>query len=161
MAADRHPRHSRPIRLIALFKLFKAVTFVAIGLGALQLLKRDMATVGRRVADVLATHADQQAIRWVLERLGTLSPRRIEIVVAGAFLYACLCMVEGLGLWWEKRWAEYVVVIATLSAVPFELLVLIRHLSYTRLVALLVNLAVAGYLIHCLRKPRAELGPTS
>jgi hypothetical protein len=67
-------------------------------------------------------------------------------------------MVEGLGLWWEKRWAEYVVVAATFSAVPFEIIALVRHLSFTRLTALLVNLAVAVYLIHCLRKPRAGLG---
>jgi uncharacterized membrane protein (DUF2068 family) len=112
----------------------------------------------RHGLDVVATRADVQAIQRALVMLDALSPRRIEVIATGAFVYAGLCVVEGLGLWWEKRWAEYVVVTATISAVPFEIVALVRHLSFTRLTALLVNLAVAAYLIHCLRKTPGRLG---
>ena len=155
MSPRQHSRRSRPIRLIALFKLFKAVLFIVVGLGTLQLLKPNVVTVVRHLLDALATHVDLEAIQRVLGAFSALSRTRIETIAGGAFLYACLCTVEGLGLWWEKRWAEYVVVTATLSVVPFEFIALIRHLSFTRLTALLVNLAVAAYLVYCLRKPRA------
>jgi len=131
--------------------------FILVAAGTLQLLKPGVAAVVRHVLDVLATHVDVEAIQRALAAASALSPRRIEIVAAGAFLYSCLCAVEGLGLWWEKRWAQYVVVAATLSVVPFELVALARHPSYTRLTALLVNLAVAAYLIHCLRNTRGRV----
>jgi uncharacterized membrane protein (DUF2068 family) len=153
VSGDLRPHRSRPIRLIAVFKLSKAAMSTVVGLGALQIPRQSIVAVIRPVLDALATHADLQAIQRGLVMISALSPRRIEIIAAGAFLYACLCTAEGLGLWWEKRWAEYVVVTATLSLVPFELFALVRHPSFTRLTALLVNLAVAAYLAHCLRRP--------
>lgn len=117
------------MRLIALFKLSKAAMFIVVGLGTLQLLKPEVATAVRHLLDAVATHVDLEEIQRAVGRFSALSPGRIEILAAGAFLYSGLCIVEGVGLWWEKRWAEYVVVTATLSAVPFELIALMRHLS--------------------------------
>ena len=48
---------------------------------------------------------------------------------------------------------------ATLSFVPLEVFEIIRRASATRVLALLLNLAVAGYLIWRLRRPRAGEGP--
>ena len=144
------------MRLIALFKLFKAAMFIVVGLGALQLLKPDVAASAQQLLEGIATRVDVDAIQRLVARVESLSRQQIELSAAGAFLYSCLCLIEGLGLWWEKRWAEYVVVIATLSVVPFELVALIRHLSLTRSSALLVNLAVASYLIHALRQSHAH-----
>jgi uncharacterized membrane protein (DUF2068 family) len=146
-------RRIRPIRFIAVFKLFKAAMSVLAGLGALQFLKPGSAAALQPLLDLLATHADLHALRQALVMFSALSPHRIEVVAAAAFLYAGLCIVEGLGLWWEKRWVEYVVVIATTSALPFELAALLHRPSLTRLTAVLLNGAVAVYLFRALRKP--------
>ena len=73
--------------------------------------------------------------------------RRLEALGVGAFLYAVLFTIEGMGLWRGKRWAEYLTVIATLSLVPLELFELIRAVTPARVAALVVNFAVAAYLI--------------
>jgi uncharacterized membrane protein (DUF2068 family) len=73
----------------------------------------------------------------------------------GAFLYAILFAVEGVGLWFEKQWAEYLTVIATGSLLPLELYELYRRSTYSRGLTLLLNLAVLIYLIRVVRRRAA------
>jgi uncharacterized membrane protein (DUF2068 family) len=84
-----------------------------------------------------------------------LNPRSFGAIAIGAFAYTTLFVTEGIGLWRGKRWAEYLTVVATLSFVPLEVFEIIRRASATRVLALLLNLAVSGYLIWRLRRPRA------
>src|SRR5689334_1206699 len=53
-------------------------------------------------------------------------------------------MVEGVGLWRRRRWAEYLTVVATASFVAFEVYELVQYVTTVRVLALLVNVAVVG-----------------
>ena len=63
-----------------------------------------------------------------------------------AFFYAGLFSVEGVGLWRERRWAEYLTIVATASLVPFEVYEIVQHPSWPRVATLGVNLLAVGYL---------------
>ena len=52
-----------------------------------------------------------------------------------------------VGLWLNKRWAEYLTFIATTALVPFEVYELTNSVSAFKLVALIINLAVVIYLL--------------
>jgi uncharacterized membrane protein (DUF2068 family) len=95
------------------------------------------------------------AIR-LLDALAQLSPRKFVAIGVAACVYASLFLVEGWGLWRSKRWAEYLTVIATTSLIPFELWEIYHHISWLKIVALIVNVAIVLYLIYLLRreKPR-------
>jgi uncharacterized membrane protein (DUF2068 family) len=69
-----------------------------------------------------------------------------------AFLYATLFIVEGVGLWMARRWAEYLTIIATSSFVPFEVYELFRHVTWPRTVTLVINLLVVAYLVVKVRR---------
>jgi len=142
----------RVLRLIALFKFCKAVLLVIVGLGALQLLDPKMAVRAQQWVAALASSNDRSAVQHVLAWVGGLSPGRLEALGVGAFLYALLFTIEGVGLWRGKRWAEYLTVIVTLSLVPLELFELIRGVTPARVAALVVNLAVVGYLLWRIRR---------
>jgi uncharacterized membrane protein (DUF2068 family) len=147
------------LRLIALFKFCKVALLVAIGLGALHLLQPDVSTRARQWLDGLAARSDSRAVRKVVSVVVGLSPGRLEALGIGAFLYAALFTVEGVGLWLGRRWAEYLTVGATLFLVPLEVFELTRGVSPGRVSALVLNLAVAAYLMyhlqsHALRRTR-------
>ena len=142
----------RVLRLIALFKFCKAVLLVIVGLGALQLLDPDVAARAQRWVAALASSNDRSAVQHVLAWVGGLSPRHLEALGVGAFLYALLFTIEGVGLWRGRRWAEYLTVVATLSLVPLELFELLRAVTPARVAALVVNLAVVAYLIGRMRR---------
>jgi uncharacterized membrane protein (DUF2068 family) len=73
---------------------------------------------------------------------GTLT--KIGLVVAA---YALLEGAEALGLWWQKRWAEYLTFIATALLLPLEIYELTHTLSPLKLLTLAINLAVVIYLL--------------
>jgi uncharacterized membrane protein (DUF2068 family) len=141
------PRRSlRVLRLIAVLKFGKAALLLAVGLGALRLVDPAMAARAQHWAAALATSSDRQLLQRFVARAVNLPPTRLETLGIGAFLYAGLFATEGGGLWRERRWAEYLTVIATASFVPFEVFELIQRLTVLRASALAVNLAVVAYL---------------
>ena len=67
------------------------------------------------------------------------------------FAYAFLEAVEGVGLWFGKRWAEYLTFIATSLLIPYEVYELYLRVSVFKLVAFALNVLVAAYLLYAKR----------
>ena len=86
-----------------------------------------------------------------LDRLFTLS--KGTLIEAGIALlgYAVLEGVEAVGLWFGKRWAEYLTFIATVVFLPFEIYELTERVSPLKVIGFVINLAVVVYLIYAKR----------
>jgi uncharacterized membrane protein (DUF2068 family) len=70
------------------------------------------------------------------------------LVVAGALLlYALIEIVEGVGLWAAKRWAEYLTVVATAAFLPLEVYELTEKVSWVKLVTLAINILAVLYIL--------------
>ena len=80
-----------------------------------------------------------------------LSATTLYIVAAVAAGYAVLEAVEAVGLWFQKRWAEYLTFVATCLLLPYEVYELTKSVSVFKLGALIVNIAVAAYLLFAKR----------
>jgi uncharacterized membrane protein (DUF2068 family) len=86
-----------------------------------------------------------------LERLVTLQSGTLRIVALVAAAYALLEGAEAIGLWLMKRWAEYLTLVATVALLPLECYELTKRVSVFKLLALVVNLAIAVYLLFAKR----------
>jgi len=142
------------LRLIAIFKLIKGALLLAVGIGALALLHRDVGELAASLIAALHVDADNRYLNALLAKLGLLDDRRLKEIGAGTFCYAAFMLTEGVGLLRRKRWAEYLTVIATASLIPLEIYELTKRLTATRLVVLVLNLAIVVYLIVRLRSER-------
>ena len=80
-------------------------------------------------------------------RFGTASTRTRDALALGAILYGALEVFEGVGLLWRRRWAEYLVLIATSAFLPVEIDELLRHPTPVKAIALLVNIVIIAYLV--------------
>jgi uncharacterized membrane protein (DUF2068 family) len=58
---------------------------------------------------------------------------------------------EAVGLWYQKRWAEYLTFIATTLLLPLEIYELSHRVSPFKIVTLIINLAVVVYLLYAKR----------
>jgi hypothetical protein len=140
------------LKVIATFKLVKALLLFGIGLGALELLNPAIAHQAERWVTAFAWRLGPRGLPVVQGGLARLQGSKLPMVEAVAFLYAALFAVEGVGLWMSRRWAEYLTIIATSSFVPFEVYELVRHVTWPRIVTLVINLLVVAYLVVKVRR---------
>ena len=146
---------STGILLIALFKLLKGLLLIAVGIGALHLLHKDVAEVVSHWIDVLRVDPDNRLIHGTMTRLFSVTPNQLKALGVGTFFYAALLLTEGIGLLMRKHWAEYFTVITTAALIPLEIYELVQHFSAAKIVVLLVNIAIVVYLIARLRNRQA------
>lgn len=146
--------NNRLIRLIAVFKLVKAALLLATGVGILKLVHMDVAGDLEHWVARFGFDPGSRYVSAFLEKATNLSPHRIRELGLVSFIYAGLFLTEGLGLWFLKRWAEWFTVIITSSLVPVEVWEIHRHPSAVKVVVLVINLAVVGYLVYRIAKER-------
>jgi uncharacterized membrane protein (DUF2068 family) len=144
--------HGGVLRVIAAFKLLKALALIAVGVGALRLLHKDVAAIAEHWISIFQVDPHNHFIDLLLTKLANVDDRRLKELSIGTFIYAGIFLVEGVGLALQKRWAEYFTVITTSSLLPIEIYELARRVSIGRGLALLINLAVVAYLIFELRR---------
>ena len=147
---------SRLIRAIAVFKLLKAILMIAVGVGTLKLLHRDVASVLEHWVTMLGLDPGNEYIDRLLEKAANLSPNKIKGLGIVSFIYAGLFLTEGIGLWLVKRWAEWFTIIITSSLVPFEVYEIHRHPTPIKMLVLVINVAVVGYLLYRIRSERSS-----
>ncbi len=150
------PRGPRPLRLIAVFKLLQSLVIATAALTTLHLIRPVVAARLQAWAEDLPVDAQQDVLRRMVSHLLDLPTGDVKAIAGGALLYALLFLVEGVGLWRGKRWAEWLTVGATASLIPAEVWELARHPGWGKLVLIAVNVAVVWYLIRHLRHERRQ-----
>ena len=145
---------SRGLLLIAAFKLIKGLALLALGIGALKLLHKDVAAEIAQWIDVLRVDPHNHYIRLLLEKLGMVDDRKLKALSIGTFFYSALFLTEGIGLALRKRWAEYLTIISTSSLLPLEIYEIVKRASAPRIVVLIANIAIVVYLVIEVRRTR-------
>jgi uncharacterized membrane protein (DUF2068 family) len=82
-----------------------------------------------------------------LQTLFAFSVRNLYMLGAAIAAYAVLEGVEAIGLWLAKRWAEYLTFVATVVFIPYEVYELTRTITWLKIVAFVINVAIAVYLL--------------
>jgi uncharacterized membrane protein (DUF2068 family) len=142
---------NRLIRLIALFKMLKSALLIAVGMSALHLLHRDVASLMEHLVTTLGLDPGNRYVGRALQKIADLTPNKIKSLGVVSFIYAGLFLTEGIGLWLVKRWAEWFSVIITISLIPVEGYEVYRHPSAIKCLVLVLNIAVVGYLLYRIR----------
>jgi uncharacterized membrane protein (DUF2068 family) len=154
MPTPKSKPHSRGLLLIAAFKLLKGIALIAVGIGALRLLHRDVAGMVDHWVNAFRVDPHNRYIIWLLAKLSNVNDRKLEELSIGTFFYAAVFLTEGTGLALKKRWAEYFTIVTTGSFLPLEIYEIVRHATTAKAVALVINIAVLVYLIWELRRYR-------
>jgi uncharacterized membrane protein (DUF2068 family) len=143
--------HDAFIKVIIVERIVKAIVLIALAIGLLVAGEKGLlATWATYAQDQLNLDADDGVIAQLLLRLllliGTFN--HVTVVAIGAIIYALLEGTEGVGLAMRRRWAEYLTVIATGILIPYEAYEVIHHVTLFKVGALMLNLAVVGYLAY-------------
>jgi uncharacterized membrane protein (DUF2068 family) len=131
---------------IVAFKAFKSVTLAALGVALITERHGDLVDLFTRLA--LAVHLPLTSALFsrAVTLASSLTVGRVTALALTAFGYAILMGTEGIGLYYRKHWARWFTIIATSSLIPIEVYEIVRDPRPLRIVVLLVNIAIVGYL---------------
>jgi uncharacterized membrane protein (DUF2068 family) len=155
------PLRGKPLRdmiVLRLIAINRAFHFLVLGaLGTLVLVfsanrgtLRD--TFYKVVADLQGgvvagqTHA-RHGLLHELDNLFTTSSAHLHELGAALLVYAAVEGIEAVGLWYQRRWAEYLTFLVTSSLLPLEIYEIATRTTVLKVVAFVINVAVVIYLL--------------
>jgi len=145
------------LRVIAIDRGVHAVAFALIAVALLILTLRlpALQTFARSLNHDLGTLTDDTGrnpsrtfLLRQLHRVVDLDPKSLHVLLFTATAYAVVEGVEAVGLWLERRWAEYLTALATAGFLPFEIHELLDRVTVVRIGALVINVAVLIWLVY-------------
>jgi uncharacterized membrane protein (DUF2068 family) len=159
------PLRGKPLRdklVLRLIALDRAFHFLLLGgLGVLVLLftsdrqaLRD--TFYKVIADLNGGVASSQshATHGLLHDVDigfTTSSAHLHLLAAVLLVYAAVEGIEAIGLWYQRRWAEYLTFLVTASLLPLEIYEIANRATVFKVIAFVINVAVVVYLLRAKR----------
>lgn len=154
------PTRGRPLRDLIVLRLIavnRAAHFLVLGLlgAAILIFSANRAqlhdNVYRVIADLqggVSSGAEAKTgFLHQLDRLFSLQSSKLHLFAVVALIYAAIEGIEAVGLWRQRRWAEYLTLIVTASLLPVEIFELSHHLTIFKVLAFILNVAVVVYLL--------------
>ena len=161
MRAGDPSRTRLVLRLIAIERSLRGVLLLAAGVYLLFHLSTDFGQLAERIIRSIDVDPRQHFLHRIVTRLHRLRAHQLRIAGLVSLGYGVLELAEGVGLWLDQRWAEYLTVIATSVLIPFELYELALRPSPWKAGGIFVNVLIVIYLARTLRRRLAAESPST
>ena len=116
-------------------------------MGAHHLLHKNIADQIELFARHLRFDPESRLVNFILRKAPLINGRVLERISIVAYCYATVTLVEGIGLYLEKAWGEFLTLAITASFLPWEILEIFRRLTWFRVGLLTINILVFVYLL--------------
>lgn len=150
----------KALRPIAIFEAFKGAVVLLAGFGLLSFLGRDNEEFAERIIRHLQLNPTKHYSQIFITAMSQLNDSHLVMLAAFAALYSIIRFAEAYGLWYERRWAEWLAALSGGVYLPIEIYELLHRASWLKAGTLFVNLIVVAYMVWLLtesRRRHAEL----
>lgn len=151
----------RYLKLIAIFKMSKGLLLLLLGCSLLFLNSRDRWVDG--ISDWVDTEillGHSKPIIFVLNKMqAALASGKLGATAFLSLFYCGVFFTEGIGVYLQQRWAEFLMIFATAALIPLE----IRHIwhrpSLGAFVILAANIFIVWFLYKVLKRDPVPPAP--
>ena len=159
-------RRVRYLKIIALFKILKGVLLFLLGFSLLFLNSRPvwLDQISDWAADQLLLHHSKYVIFLLNKLQDVMAGGALRATSILALFYCGVLFTEGIGVYMQKRWAEFLMIFATAALIPLEIRHTWHRLIFHRpiiapLILLLANCFIVWFLYLVLRRGKPEEHP--
>jgi uncharacterized membrane protein (DUF2068 family) len=131
---------------IVWFDVLRAAALFLLGADIFHHLNDDLREIVEHWIETFRLDPHNRRFNWLMAALSGWDRRRLEEVGIGTFFYAILLLLEGVGLWFGRRWAAYLSVVVVAVFIPLEIFELAKEVTGIRLTVLAVNALIVWYL---------------
>ena len=153
-------RRDTGLSLIIGYKLVKGGLWLTLAVVILVLMHMGLEDRLLGLADELHHHAHAWSLMFAQLIVRAATKRGLWTIVVALVADGIVTLIEGWALLRGRWWGPWLVVVATSTLLPFEVVALVRHLHLVRVAILAVNVAIVVYLARtALRERRSSPGP--
>jgi len=133
-------------RLVAALEAGKGILVLLVGFGLLAFVDEDTQALAEELVRTLHLNPAKHLPRIFLDAVERAADMRLWMLAAFALSYATLRLAEAYGLWFGKRWAEWVAVASGSLYIPLEIYALSHKVSWPRAGTLVANVVIVAYI---------------
>ncbi len=142
--------HARGLHIVALFEGAKGLLVLIVGFGLLSFIHQDVHEAAVRLVKHIHLNPASHYPQIFLDLTKRINDTRLWGIAIAATMYFVVRMVEAVGLWLRKPWAEWFAVLTGGMYIPVEIFEVARSVTWPRVTVLVVNLGVVSYLLFVL-----------
>lgn len=143
--------------MVALFETLKGTVVLVAGFGLAHAIHSDVGKFVEHLVNRTHLNAARHFPRIFIDLANNLSDGQLWALASLAMVYSLVRFLEAYGLWFERRWGEWIAALSGGIYVPVEIYELTQGVSSIKLVALVFNTLVVGYMCFLLlRRRRSE-----
>jgi uncharacterized membrane protein (DUF2068 family) len=139
--------HNPALATIAVYKFVKAALSVLSAIVAWRLMNPHVEAAMHEWAQSLPVGFSEHLLHEALAQVSGVPAFRWRQLGLVSLVYASVFTLEGVGLWRERRWAEYLTIVTSSLLLPFEFIAVLHHVTVVRTGVLLANAVIVAYLI--------------
>jgi uncharacterized membrane protein (DUF2068 family) len=142
--------HSQGLHIVAIFEGAKGLLVLVAGFGLLSFVHKDVHEAAMQMVKHFNLNPASHYPRIFLDLTERVNDTRLWSMAIAAAIYSVVRMIEAVGLWKKKTWAEWFAVLTGGMYIPIELFEVARHVSWPKVTVLVINIAVVSYLLFVL-----------
>jgi uncharacterized membrane protein (DUF2068 family) len=142
--------HAAGLRIVALFEGAKGLLVLLAGFGLLSFIHKDIHEAAMRLVRHIHLNPASHYPRIFLDLTERVNDTGLWSMAVAAAMYSLVRLVEAVGLWMKKGWAEWFAVLTGGMYIPLEICEVYRAVTWPRVTVLVVNVVVVSYLLSIL-----------
>lgn len=143
---NKHGHVKDGLRVVSIFEASKGLLVLLSGCGLLAYIHKDLHLAAERLVRHFHLNPASHYPRIFLDLADHVTDGQLWLMALSALLYAVVRFVEAYGLWHERQWAEWFGLLMGSIYIPLELFEIARGVTWPKVVLLIVNAGVVGYL---------------
>jgi uncharacterized membrane protein (DUF2068 family) len=142
--------HSRGLHVVALFEGAKGLLILLVGFELLTYIHKDIHEAAMHLVKHLHLNPASHYPRIFLDLTEHIDDTKLQSLAMAASTYSVVRMIEAVGLWLKKTWAEWFAVLSGGIYIPIEIYEVIQRVTWPRVTVLIVNFCIVSYLLFVL-----------
>jgi len=147
LLSEENKKNARGVRIIAVYEATKGFLILAVGIGLLALVHRDLQALAESLVEHLHFNPAGHFSQIFVEAAKNLTDAKLRVAATIAFFDAALRLVQAYGLWHLFAWAEWLTIASSAIYLPIEIYEIFHKPTALRGFIFLANLAIVIYLL--------------
>lgn len=139
--------HSKGLHVVALFEGAKGLLVLLVGFELLSLIHKDIHEAAMHLVKHLHLNPASHYPRIFLDLMESVNDTRLWGLASAAAVYSLVRLIEAVGLWYRKKWAEWFAILSGGIYIPVEIYEVIQRQTWPRVAVLVVNVGIVAYLL--------------